>query len=505
MKFLKFFAIFLFCLVLAESANILAIFPFPHYSHQKFAHTIVQSLVERGHSFTIFTTIPHDYGNNPNVTQHHFTDTDKIHQNHTDMVMYKREKIHWSRIMLQYEMRAFYESAKLEMEHPEMQNLINNSSDFKFDLILTECILCPHFKLAEIFDCPIAFVSSSDAHETSHEIFGNKVDAMKFSEVMLMPYIHGNLTLIEQINSFGFYIFNEIIFKLVFYVLTSKLNWMYFSHLGTNVLKFPTNRLSLLVTNTSPAFGHVRPLLPNSIQAGYIHIEKPKQLTDFKLKKFLDNSDNGVIVMALGSRVDSRNLGAENIQKFMRAFNKTNMNVLWKLNAVDEDIEFPHNIEIVQWMPLADVLAHPNVKLVIHHGGLLTSYEAIDREVPMIIIPLAYDQNMNARLMVKNNIAKELDLNNFNELELVDAIVEMTKPIYVKNIKEMRRLAYDRPINSRDLVVWHVENAIRNKIVYSDRLGQISILQSPLLHIWAYFVVFLVSLWILVRKKLWKM
>lgn len=113
-------------------------------------------------------TVPQDIGNHPNVTQHHYEDSLKLHVDTTDMLMYKRSNMHWSRIIMQHELPAFLTSTQREMEHPEMQNLIHNSSDYKFDLIITECIFCPHLLLAEIYDCPVVMVAASEAHDTVH-------------------------------------------------------------------------------------------------------------------------------------------------------------------------------------------------------------------------------------------------------------------------------------------------------------------------------------------------
>lgn len=504
MKFVQIFAVFCPFLVAVDTANILGIFPYPYFSHQKFHHAIMKVLIERGHNVTIFTTHPQDYGDNPNVTQHTFAETVQIHLKYTDMLMYKKKKLHWSQILMQYEIKAFYESGKKEMEHPEMQKLIKNSTDYKFDLIITECIMCPFLLLAEVYDCPIVMVASSDAPAMIHGMFGNDVNPLKYSESLALPYIHGKMSILEQINSLIFQTFYELIFNSAFFYGNAALNIEHFGHLGWKTIKSPTDRLALLLTNTNQAFGHIRPLMPNTIQIGYLHVEKPKEIVDLELKKFLDNSENGVVVMALGSRADPRSLGIDNIKKFMSAFNQTSMNVIWKLHEIEKGLEVPHNVEIVSWLPLADVLAHPNVKLLIFHGGLLTSYEAIDREVPMIVFPLAYDQFMNARLMAKNGIAMEMDLNDFDGLRLGSAIQEMTKLKYTENIRKMRSLAYNQPINSKDLTIWHVENAVRNRFVYAQDFGCMSIWESRSMHLTVYVIVFVGSLYVLVRKKFLK-
>jgi len=501
MKFLKVFVIFCTFLCSVESANILAIFQFPYFSHQRFHQTVMQILLDEGHTVTVFSTHPHDYKNHPNVTHYVFEESIRIHSKHTDMLMYRKKKLHYSQIMLQHEAHAYYEAAKYEMEHPELQKMIKNSSDYHFDLVIAECVVCTSFMYAEVFDCPIAIVSAIDAPYMIHSMMGNDVNPFKHTESLFLPYIHGKMSALQKIDSFLFQMFYELIFNCVNIYNNARLNIEHFSHLGMRSIRTPTDRLGLLMTNTNQAFGHVRALMPHTIQIGYLHVERPKKITDLELKQFLDNSTNGVIIKALGSTVNTKSLGIENVKKFLDIFSKTNMNVLWKLDEIDEGLEIPHNVKIVSWLPLADALAHPNVKLLIFHGGIFTAYEAIDRGIPMITFPLAFDQFMNARLMNSKGIAIEMNLNNFKEFELISAIQEMTKPKYAANVRKMRSLAYDQPINNRDLIVWHVNNVIKNRIIYAEDFGSMSIFGTALNHFLVYTAILIGLLYILMRKK----
>lgn len=82
----------------------------------------------------------------------------------------------------------------------------------------------------------------------------------------------------------------------------------------------------------------------------------------------------------------------EQLSSFIRIFNEfSKFRVLWKWE--DEDIsKLPKNVMVKPWLPQSDILAHPNVKLFITHGGLMGTQEGVYRGVPMLGIPIFCDQ-----------------------------------------------------------------------------------------------------------------
>ncbi|HEV7722795.1 MAG TPA: nucleotide disphospho-sugar-binding domain-containing protein, partial [Iamia sp.] len=55
------------------------------------------------------------------------------------------------------------------------------------------------------------------------------------------------------------------------------------------------------------------------------------------------------------------------------------------------------DVRAVGFVPLSGIL--PRADLILHHGGLGTSLAAIRAQVPSLVMPLAYDQLHNARLL----------------------------------------------------------------------------------------------------------
>lgn len=129
------------------------------------------------------------------------------------------------------------------------------------------------------------------------------------------------------------------------------------------------DNLDMLFTNVNPILGYHRPILPNTIQLGFLHIKQPKELPS-DLKKILDSSENGAIFMSFGTVVKS---GRVNVKLFLAAFSKLPQIVLWKFDGDKLDLEIPENVVMREWFPQSDLLAHENLKLFITHG--VSSYQ----------------------------------------------------------------------------------------------------------------------------------
>lgn len=492
--------------VKVSGANILAIFQDPSFSHEFTFYKILKVLAERGHHLTIFGAHTFDYNYNPNVTQHVFKDAVENYKKNFNVPYIEQSKMSWLRLLLQYEFRTFYELTKDEISHPEMQKIIKNSDkNYKFDLIIMEYYLCNLALLAEIYDCPIVALAASEPAIAHHGLMGNDVNPAIYSDSTRFPYLHGQLSFSERVTSVAYFftyyaIFVGIVYKYYLNKISSELS---INGTTKTPLDALNDRLSLYIVNTSPEFGHVRALSPYTIQIGFFHVDEPKELTNFEVKSYLDSSTNGVIVMSFGSKIKTSDLGSWNIEKFLKAFNQTSYNVLWKFDDPIDPQNIPKNVKLTKWMPLSDVLAHPNVKMIIHHGGLLTCYEAIAREVPQIIFPLVYDEGANARLLEDKGVAVGLNINAFDENKLTEAINQVTAPSYKENVRVLRFNVYDQPLDRKELAIFHIEKVIRcknEKIIKFKQNPYLGFFHRYFLDIFMSTFAVIVSVFVISRK-----
>jgi glucuronosyltransferase len=69
--------------------------------------------------------------------------------------------------------------------------------------------------------------------------------------------------------------------------------------------------------------------------------------------------------------------------------------------------------------------AHPNTRLFVTHGGLLSMEEAIDRGVPVVGIPVFGDQHLNMIWAVSKGFGVSLDLSNITSESVSKALNEV--------------------------------------------------------------------------------
>lgn len=70
-------------------------------------------------------------------------------------------------------------------------------------------------------------------------------------------------------------------------------------------------------------------------------------------------------------------------------------------------------------------LAHPNVKLFITHGGLLSTIESVYHGVPILGLPVFGDQTMNMINAVAAGYALMLPFRKFSEEKFAAALSEL--------------------------------------------------------------------------------
>lgn len=443
----------------SECANILGIFPTPSFSHQIVYHALTKDLAARGHQLTILTTDLIEIENS-NVTQIYLNSSYDIFREKFRFVEFKERKVTEINLIEKfYDMQM--DLIDDQLSHPMVKSLIEDSSEYNFDVVIFEHLHYSTFlAFAELYDCPAVGIISLDTFNSVHELHGNEVNPIVHPE-FVFPYEHGKLSFRERWNSLKYYLTMKLFIEPLQKKRSKGLVEKHFPTIKSSIHELQ-ERIGLLMTNTNPVMGFVRPILPNTIQLGFMHIEPAKPLPEGKLKSFIDNSEKGVILMSLGSNVRSKDINNNTLTTIIQVFGSLDYDVVWKFED-DTLPNKPDNVMISNWLPQQDILAHPKVKLFITQGGQQSMEEAIDRMVPMIVIPFISDQQANARKMEHRGIGYYLEFHSLTQSKFIEAIHEMVKPKYKENVRKLKDLINDQPMTGRERAVWWTEHVVRHK------------------------------------------
>ncbi|XP_039460592.1 UDP-glucuronosyltransferase 2A2-like [Oreochromis aureus] len=230
---------------------------------------------------------------------------------------------------------------------------------------------------------------------------------------------------------------------------------------NVNVMSL-TQKADLWLMRVDFTFEFPRPTMPNVIYVGGFQ-SKPSKPLSSEFEEFVQSSgEHGVIVMTLGTLLSD--LGHELTESFASAFASLPQKVVWR-HVGKRPATLGNNTMLVEWMPQNDLLGHPKTKVFVTHGGTNGLYEAIYHGVPVLGIPLIFDQHDNVVHLKARGVAEMLDVTKLNADSLTSAlknILDPEKP-YKQNMLELSQLHHDQPMKPLDNAVFWMEYVMRHK------------------------------------------
>ncbi|XP_060708835.1 UDP-glucuronosyltransferase 2C1-like [Hemiscyllium ocellatum] len=137
--------------------------------------------------------------------------------------------------------------------------------------------------------------------------------------------------------------------------------------------------------------------------------------------------------------------------------------VIWKHNG-----EIPPNIGnntlLAKWIPQNDLLGHPKTRAFIAHGGTNGLYEAIYHGVPVVGIPLFYDQFDNLLRLEIRGAATVIDISTMQSTDLLQALNDIIhNTSYWENMQKLSALHRGQPETPMERAIFWIEYVARHK------------------------------------------
>lgn len=407
-----------------EAARILAVFPSASFSHQIFFRPVMKALARKGHDVTVVTPLPFAVDEPQLAANLHQIDVQHIRQvwdqtfnadlNELNPISYTFKAIDTSLKMTE----AMYRNAEFE------RLLADNGTTF--DAVIVECLgMIATYALGHKYGAPLIGMASFD--EIDHRAVGNEWHPIHHAHNSVRVYGE-NVNIFKRAFALVALAFTDSIVMPYLHFQTNKMIGAIFGTDGYPSAQELRRALDLVLVDAPPALGFTRPILPNTVQLGFVHIEAAKPLPD-TLQSFLDKSRHGVIYFSLGSNVKSCQIGANRIQVLIDTFRSMKFDVIWKWEeaVLPNAAKAAANILFTKWAPQQDVLRHPNVRLFIMQGGQQSLEEAVNFGVPVLVFPFFGDQRINAYRVERIGVGKALQLEQLNVKTLKRDIIELTE------------------------------------------------------------------------------
>ncbi len=118
----------------------------------------------------------------------------------------------------------------------------------------------------------------------------------------------------------------------------------------------------------------------------------------------MNGAEHGVILFTMGMTYVPCDIQPRNERELIKAFSRMKQRVLMKLSDVPLDL--PPNIMAKTFLPQQAILAHPKTKLFFTHVGNNGLLEAIYNRVPMVGMPIYFNQEDNLMRLKERGVAE---------------------------------------------------------------------------------------------------
>uniref|UniRef100_A0A3Q2ZHX5 UDP-glucuronosyltransferase n=1 Tax=Kryptolebias marmoratus TaxID=37003 RepID=A0A3Q2ZHX5_KRYMA len=334
--------------------------------------------------------------------------------------------------------------------------LMRKLQESKFDLMLTDPALTAGAILGSYLKLPMVFnvrgLNSGEAHYV-----------IAPSPVSYVPVpgseLHDQMDFLERTKNMLHYLYS---LYEQYFVINPAYSEVFQRHFppGTDLLSLQLSA-DIWLFRSDFVFEFPRPTMPNVAYIGGFQCKEAKPLPA-ELEAFMQSSgEHGVIIMSLGTLVSS--LPSEITETIAAAFAQLPQKVIWRFVG-EKPSSLGNNTLLVNWLPQNDLLGHPKTRVFVSHGGTNGLYEAIYHGVPVLGLPLVFDQFDNIVRLKVRGAARVVEVRLLTKENFLEDLKDLLEnPSYRKNIQHLSQLHRDQPVSPLDTAIFWIEYVIRNR------------------------------------------
>ncbi|XP_037941193.1 UDP-glycosyltransferase UGT4-like [Teleopsis dalmanni] len=455
----------LLCLPTIMGAKILGLFAHPSESHFSVMQTVMLELVKRQHTVTIYSS------HQLNESRENLTE-----------IFVGPEYPFWQKLQAKAGVKSLQELSQLSedkiqkdlgfvgaaatdyfLSHTALQKLHSaTKADFDYDVIVVDLFYTDSLlAFAYAYNKPVVGIVSSNFENYMQHVL-EYVMPVACSPIDFETY-EKNIGYWQRLSNTRSCLSRKNLFSKNNISPQQELIKKHFTNLKDDM---PTiielyNKLDVLLLNNYPPLQTPRPMLPNIIAAGGLHIRPPRELP-WHIKRFLDESRSGAIYMNLGNEQFCAEIPKEKLQTLFNVLGKFKGHIIWTCHDVEKIENMPKNMLIQHAVPQTDILAHPHVKVFIMNGDLLSLQEGIIRHVPMLGIPIFRNEFHNVELAERLEVGLKIINSNLTENSLTWGLENLQNNAdYQITIRKVSTTFRNRPLGALETSMFWIDYVLR--------------------------------------------
>lgn len=433
---------------------------------------ILEALHARGHEITVLRMSPSWYiKDSPMYTcidVHTYSFEEKFEvyvSRQLEIRLQTNPKSFWSRMWANFQMwslmieefRFFHQqSADVTVQILEDKGLMQRLRDTDYDLVLTDPGIAGGTVLAKYLQLPLV-------NNVRWTVLGEAHFSIAPSPLSYVPFtateLTDKMTFLQRVANCIGSVFRTYTMTTISKPAYKPILEKYFGP-DVDYTSFFTDADIWLMRNDF-IFEYPRPTMPNVVYMSGFQCKPPKALPA-DLEEFVQSSgDHGIVLMSLGTLVSK--LPAHISEEIAAAFAQLPQKVIWRYLG-ERPANLGNNTLLVKWFPQNDLLGHPKTRVFVTHGGTNGIQEAIYHGVPIIGMPIFFDQPENLSRLKAKGGAVMVDIAEVDRQVMGDALKSvLTEASYTDNMKRLSRLHRDQPLSPLDQAVFWIEFVIRHK------------------------------------------
>ncbi|KAK9952415.1 hypothetical protein ABG768_018255 [Culter alburnus] len=437
-------------------------------SHWVNMKVLIEELHSRGHNMTVLRASNSWYikEESPFYTSINVLNSGGIEKELFDaftrhILVIRREKWSiWSQLTLVSETGTLFEEMHCNQlalmgKIFENKNLMDSLHTSKYDLVLTDPAFGGGFFLAHRLALPLVLNVRWTMHGEAHyEIAPSPLSYVPVPGMELTDKMTFGQR-VQNVMGYMFSLYHKTRYTSHYHSFCNK-------YFGSEInYKSLLRDADIWLMRNDFTFEFPRPTMPNIIYMGGFQCKPAKPLPD-DLEEFVQSSgEHGLIVMCLGTLFS--HLPQDITEEIAAAFARLPQKIIWR-HTGPRPVNIGDNTLLIDWLPQNDLLGHPKTKVFITHGGTNGIQEAIYHGVPILGLPLVFDQGDNLSRMKVRGTAKLVDIAELDRNVFLEALKEILhNPSYRENMQRLSRLHHDQPMKPLDRAVFWIEFVMRNR------------------------------------------